>query len=70
MLFCRDCLHYRRYDENWASLDACVHPSLPEKHDQVRGDPVPHYCLDVRSFSGPCGDAGKLFQRKADAPAA
>jgi len=70
MIFCRDCLHYRRYDEHWASLDACVHPSLPQKRDRVRGEPMAHYCSDVRSFSGPCGDAGKLFQVKSDAPAA
>jgi len=66
MIFCRDCLHYRRYDENWPTLDACVHPSLPEKRDRVRGEPMEHYCSDVRGFSGPCGENGKLFQAKPD----
>jgi len=70
VIFCRDCIHYRIYDSIVTGLDACVHPSLPQKRDRVRGEPMAHYCSDVRSFSGPCGDAGKLFQVKSDAPAA
>jgi hypothetical protein len=70
MIICRNCIYYHCYDENWATLDACVHPILPDKRDRVRGEPMAHYCSEVRSSGGPCGEAGRLFQPKSDAPAA
>ena len=64
MKFCKDCLHYRRDNDDWAGLDFCAHPSLPLKRDWVRGEPMDHYCSEVRAFNEPCGPDGKLFEAK------
>lgn len=63
MKLCRDCKHYRPY-KDFSALDACVHPYLPEKVDPVRGEPLDHYCSDVRMSSSKCGPDGLLWEAK------
>ena len=62
---CKDCTHYLSY-ENWSGLDSCEHPFLPKKVDNIRGQPLPHYCSEVRGSQGKCGPDGLLFEPHED----
>ena len=64
MKLCKDCIHYVPC-ENWSVLDSCSNSSLPPKFDNIRGEPIRHYCSEVRSSMGKCGAEGLLWEAKA-----
>lgn len=65
MKLCKDCRHYRSY-ENWSSLDSCEHPSLPLRTEVVRGERLAYTCSEVRASRGKCGPDGVLFEPRPD----
>ncbi len=55
-MFCRHCKH----PASSGLPEACHHPDAPR--DPVRGH-LPT-CIWMRSAGGPCGPAGKLYERR------